>query len=40
MFASLHANAAEGIYVSFLAEEYLEKGDFLNVRKAPIGLVE
>lgn len=40
MFASLHANAAEGICVSFLAEEYLEHGDFLSVKRAPFGLVE
>ena len=40
MFASLHANIAEGICISFLAEEYLESGDFTNVKRAPLGLVD
>lgn len=37
-FASLHADAADAICITFLAEEYLEPGGFEHVVNAPPGL--
>ena len=37
-FSSLHADAADAICITFLAEEYLEPGGFQNVQVAPPGL--
>lgn len=39
-FISLHADAAEGLMTTFLAEEYLEFGDLLRVKRAAPELVQ
>lgn len=38
-FIDIHADAAEGIAISFLTEEYLEYGDFKRVKNASPELV-
>ena len=38
LFASLHADAADAICITFLAEEYLEPGGYQHVVNAPPGL--
>lgn len=38
-FISLHADAAEGLMTTFLAEEYLEFGDMTRVKRAAPELV-
>lgn len=37
-FASLHADAADALCITFLAEEYLEPGGYQHVVNAPPGL--
>ena len=37
-FAGLHADVADALSMTFLAEEYLEPGGFENVKVAPPGL--
>lgn len=34
-FVSLHADAAEGLCITFLTEEYINTGSFFGVNKAP-----
>lgn len=38
-FITLHADAAEGLMTTFLAEEYLEFGDIMRVKRAAPELV-
>jgi len=39
-FVDLHADASEGLSITFLAEEYVEIGDYRQVKRAPPQLVE
>jgi hypothetical protein len=38
-FVDVHADAAEGLSITFLTEEYLEIGDYGQVKRAPPQLV-
>lgn len=38
-FVDVHADASEGLSITFLAEEYLEIGDYRQVKRAPPELV-